>query len=106
MVDLISQFHDKWQKTIESFRIDIASVRSNRVSPSLVEDIMVDAYGQQMAIKQLAAISVQSAGSLIIQPWDQTVVLFLEKALRESAIGVMPTSEGNLIRLNFPPLTQ
>lgn len=106
MVDLISQFHDKWQKTIESFRIDIASVRSNRVSPSLVEDIMVDAYGQQMAIKQLAAISVQSAGSLTIQPWDQTVVPSLEKALRESAIGVMPTSEGNLIRLNFPPLTQ
>ena len=106
MSDAITTFRSQWQKVIESFRIEAGSIRSGRISSALVEDIMVDAYGQQMPIKQLAAISSSGPMSLVIQPWDQGLVPSVEKALRESSIGVMPTSEGNLVRLNFPPLTE
>lgn len=107
MADVIAQFHDKWQKTVESFKIDISSIRSNRVSPVLIEDVMVEAYaGQQMAIKQLAAISAPSPSMLVVQPWDQSTLPAIAKALQDSPIGVMPTSESSIIRLNFPPLTE
>lgn len=106
MEDLILRFRTQWQKVIEAFRVDAASIRSGRISPVLVEDIAVDAYGQQMPMKQLAAINSQGPMTIVIQPWDQSVVPAIEKALRESALGVMPTSEGNLVRLNFPPLTE
>ncbi len=106
MSDTLSNFRTQWQKVIEAFRIDAGTIRSGRISPGLVEDVMVDAYGQQMPVKQIAAIASQGPMTLVIQPWDQSMTPAIEKAIRESPIGVMPTSEGNLVRLNFPPLTE
>jgi len=72
----------------------------------LVEDIKVDYYGSTMTIKQIAQISVPEANQIVIQPWDVSVIPNVEKAIRESDLGVQPQRDGNLIRIILPPLTE
>jgi ribosome recycling factor len=82
------------------------SLRSNRASPGLVEDIEVESYGSRLPLKQLASIITSSASTINIQPWDKSIIPLIEKAIIEAKLGVMPSNDGQFIRLNFPPLTE
>ncbi len=93
------------QKIIDIFAQDIASIRTGRAKPSLVEHIEVDAYGSKMKLLELASISAPDTTSIVIKPWDKTVVKDIEKALLISDLHIQPIIDGEQIRLSIPPLT-
>lgn len=106
MDQIIENFKKSWRAIFDAYKQDILGLRSGRVNPGLVEDIQVDSYGSKMPLKQLATITSDSAHSLAVQPWDKTVISTIEKAIQEAQLGVNPSNDGNIIRLNFPPLTE
>lgn len=96
----------KMSKTIEILGRELATIRTGRASPALVESIKVDYYGVPTPINQLASISAPEARLLIVQPWDRTALGSVEKAILKSDLGLNPSSDGNVIRLAIPPLTE
>ncbi|WP_457568418.1 ribosome recycling factor [Desulfurobacterium sp.] len=106
MNDIIKTADRKMKKSVEVLKSEFAGLRTGRASTVLVEDIKVDYYGTMTPIKQLAQISVPEATQIAIQPWDISVVPNIEKAIRNSDLGVMPQTDGNVIRINLPPLTE
>lgn len=97
---------DKMIKTIHVLRDELASVRAGRANPSILDKISVDYYGVPTPINQLGNISVPEARVITIQPWEAKVVRDIEKAIQKSDIGINPNSDGKIIRLMFPPLTE
>jgi len=104
--DLINQKKGNFDGVLEFYKNDIATIRTGRATPATVEDIVVDAYGQKMHIKELASIVAPEPRSLVIQPWDKGVVEAISGAIRKSEIGLNPVVDGQTIRLNIPPLTE
>lgn len=104
--DLIHQKKPSFDAVLEFYKTDIASIRTGRATPALVEDIAVEAYGQRMTVKELATITAPEPRSLLIQPWDKTVVSAIEGAIRKSDLGLSPVVDGQAIRLNIPALTE
>ena len=102
----IGEFEAKSVSTIEFLKQELKKVRSGRANPSLVEDIMVEAYGERQPLKNLANIKVADATLLTIQPWDKSLVKDIEKTLQEQNIGINPILSGDLIRLPMPSLTE
>lgn len=103
---LIAKAKADMQKTVEVVRHDIAKFRTGRASPALVEGIEVEAYGTRMPLNQLASIQVIDTRLLGIQPWDKSTLAAIEKAIMTSELGLMPSSDGNMIRLEIPTLTE
>lgn len=95
----------KMTKAVSHARIEFAAVRTGRAAPALVEKLMVDYYGVDVPLQQLANVSVPEARQLVIAPYDKASVAAVEKAIRQSDLGLNPNNDGNAIRLNFPPLT-
>lgn len=93
-------------KTIDSLHHHLGSVRTGRATPALVEDVKVDYYGTTMPLNQLASISAPESRLLVIQPWDKGSMGPIEKSIIASDIGLMPNNDGQVIRLNIPPLTE
>lgn len=91
---------------IENFQKRINSIRTGRVNASVLDDILVDAYGTKMHIKELATVTLPEPSQILITPFDKTVVEKIEKAINDSNLGVNPINDGAGIRLNFPPLTE
>lgn len=91
---------------VEALRRELGSLRAGRATPALVERVHVDYYGTSTPIRDLATISVPEPRQLLIQPWDRNVVSAIERAIQKSDIGVQPTSDGQVLRLNLPPLTE
>lgn len=104
--DILSDASSRMGKTIEALRRDLLSVRTGRASPALVESIRVDYYGTPTPLKQIATISAPEARLLVIQPWDATSIGEIKKAIQKSDLGLNPSSDGNLIRLSIPPLSE
>lgn len=102
----IAEFKKAWQEIIAFYKTEIFGLRSGRVSPALVENIQAESYGSKMPIQHLATITSDSAHSIVIQPWDKANIAPVEKAILDAGIGVNPSNDGNIIRLNFPPLTE
>jgi len=96
----------KFDKIIEYFSKDISTIRTGRANPSLVENILVDSYGTKMSLKQAASISVPAPRMIVIQPWDRSMIPNIEKAISQSELGIHPVSEGELIRIPLPSLTE
>ncbi len=96
----------KMQKSIEVLKSDFATVRAGRANPSVLDKITVEHYGSNMLINQLATISVPEPRMLTIQPWDASAVKAIEKAINSSDLGINPQSDGKVIRLTFPQLTE
>src|SRR3989338_3520363 len=96
----------KFEWIVEHYKTDISSIRSGRATPAFVEDIVADAYGQKMKLKELASISVPEPRTIAIQPWDKGVLEAISKALQQSNLGMNPIADGDLIRLNMPALTE
>ncbi|CAB4716215.1 unannotated protein [freshwater metagenome] len=109
MSDVASVLKDadtKMSKAVEVAKDDFASIRTGRAHPSLFNKIMVDYYGTYTALSQLASIQVPEARMATIAPFDKGAMANIEKAIRDSDLGVNPSSDGALIRINFPQLTQ
>lgn len=96
----------KMDKTISVYEEDLKGYRVGRANPSVLDRVMVDYYGAPTPIPQIGGVSVPDARTLMIQPWDASILKEVEKAINESDIGLTPTNDGKVIRLNFPPLTE
>ncbi|HEX78065.1 MAG TPA: ribosome recycling factor [Dehalococcoidia bacterium] len=104
--DILRDTEAKMHKTIEVLGRELASIRTGRASPALVESIKVDYYGVPTPINQLASISAPEARLLLIQPWDRSALGNIEKAILKSELGLNPSNDGHVIRLPIPPLTE
>lgn len=104
--EILKETEEKMKKTVEAFRRDLQGLRAGRATPALLEKVTVDYYGSQTPINQMANISVPEPRMLVIQPWDKTAAPKIEKAILKSDLGLTPTSDGAVIRLVIPQLTQ
>ena len=107
MINTIKQdVEERMNKTIGVLRSDFQTIRTGKASPQLLDRIQVDYYGSPTPINQLANISTPEARMLVIQPWDKSAISAIEKAILKSDLGITPTSDGIVIRLVLPQLTQ
>lgn len=107
MIDeIMFEAEDKMEKTLESLRGDFSAIRTSRANPNLFQKIMVNYYGTPTALNQLAGISTPEARLLVIQPYDKGALAEIEKAIQSSDLGLTPQSDGKLIRITFPQLTE
>ena len=104
--ETIAEGEERMAKAIEALKRDLATVRTGRANPALVEHVRVDYYGTPTPLKQLASVTVPEARLLTIQPWDKGSLPAIEKAIQKSDLGLNPSSDGNVIRLAIPPLTE
>ena len=104
--ELLHNTEEKIKKAVESVGREYSEVRTGRAHPGLVEGMHVDYYGTPTLIKQLASISVPDTHMIVIQPWDQTAIVEIEKAIMKSSLGVTPSNDGKVIRLAIPPLSK
>jgi len=103
--DILFEIEDKMEKTVGALRAELLGVRTGRASPALVERIPVDAYGSTMPLNQTATIAVPEPRLITIRPWDASIIGAIEKAIQKSDIGLTPNSDGKIIRLAIPSLT-
>jgi len=106
MKELNQEFDAKMKKTIDVVVSDFASVRAGRANAAVLDKITVDYYGAPTPLNQVAAISSPDPRSLMIQPWDGTLLKAIEKAIQCSDLGINPQNDGRVIRLAFPQLTE
>jgi ribosome recycling factor len=106
MSETIQSADHKMARAVEVMERDLQGVRTGRASTSLVERIVVDYYGTQTPLNQLAGISVPEMHQIVIQPWDRSVLGAIEKAITKSDIGLTPNVDGTVVRLNIPALTE
>jgi ribosome recycling factor len=104
--EILSGAEHKMARAVEVMQRDFQAVRTGRASTTLVERILVDYYGTETPLNQLAGISVPEAHQIVIQPWDRSVLGAIEKAILKSEIGLQPNVDGTVVRLNIPPLTE
>jgi ribosome recycling factor len=97
---------EKMDKAVEHVQGQFATVRTGRAAPALLERLQVEYYGSPVPLQQLASIQVPEARSLIVKPHDRGALGAIERAIRDSDLGVSPNNDGVVIRLNFPPLTE
>lgn len=97
---------EKMEKAINQLRREFASIRSGRANPMILDKVLVDYYGAPTQLRQMSQVSVQDGTTLVISPYDKSVMKEIEKAIIKAEIGVSPNSDGIVIRLAFPPLTE
>jgi ribosome recycling factor len=93
-------------KSLEVLRRELSTIRTGRANPQIIEHLSIDYYGSPTPLQQLASISAPDARQLIVQPYDRTALGSIEKALRQSDLGLNPTNDGTLVRINIPQLTE
>jgi ribosome recycling factor len=107
MIDeLLADAEDRMQKSVESTRNEFSTVRTGRASPHLLDRLQVDYYGAETPIKQLAQVAATDARMLTVTPYDKSSISAIEKAVMESDLGLTPSNDGNVIRLQIPELTE
>lgn len=107
MIDeLLQDAAERMSKSVEATRTEFGTVRTGRASPSLLDRVEVDYYGARTPLKQLATISAPEARLLTVTPYDKSSIKAIEKAILESDVGLTPSNDGNIIRLNVPDLTE
>ena len=104
--ELLVDAEERMQKSVESIKGEMSTVRTGRASPHLLDRIAVDYYGAESPLNQLANIATTDARLLTLTPYDKTAIPAIEKSIIEADIGMMPTNDGNVIRLQVPELTE
>lgn len=104
--EIMSSAEEHMKKSVDVVRKEFASLRAGRATPALLDKIVVSYYGTPTPLNQLANISVPEARMLVIQPWDKSATPEIERAIMKSDIGITPSSDGTVIRLTIPQLTQ
>ncbi len=102
---VIDDTRDRMARAVERTRNEFTTIRTGRAAPALVEKLPVEYYGSEVPLQQLAGFSVPEARMLVIAPFDKGAMGAIEKAIRQSDLGLNPSNDGNSIRLSFPPLT-
>ena len=106
MNEMIQPYDSKMQKTIDVVVSDFAGVRAGRANAAVLDKITVEYYGTETPIHQVASISTPDPRTLVIQPWDGTLLKAIEKAIQTSDLGINPQNDGKVVRLAFPQLTE
>ena len=104
--DILLEAIDKMDKAVEHAQSQFTTVRTGRATPALVEKLMVNYYGADVPLQQLAGFQVPEARMLVVKPHDRGALGAIEKAIRDSDLGIAPSNDGTVIRLNFPALTE
>ena len=97
---------EKMEKAVSQMKREFASVRTGRANPGILDKVIVEYYGAPTPIRQMAQVSVLEGTTLVITPFDKSIIKELEKAIIKAEIGVAPNNDGTCVRLNFPPLTE
>merc|ERR1719291_507793 len=106
VMEITLDCEDHMAKTIESTKKSLISIRTGRANGAMLDRISAEYYGETTPLSQMASITVSSAQQLTVQPWDKTALKDIEKAIMESDLGIVPQSDGTVIRLNIPSLTE
>ena len=107
MIELNSnEIKNRMEKAVDSLKKDLSGLRAGRASSSMLDQINVSAYGSLMPLNQVSTVSVPEARLLLVNVWDNSIVTATEKSIRESPLGLNPMVEGNVIRINIPPLSE
>jgi len=104
--DIINDIKPELEKALDFLKRDASKMRLGRVSPALIEDIQVECFGEELPLKQLAAIKKEGPRSLVIEPWEDDYLEAIEEALTAADLGTTPTVAGEVIRLSFPSLSE
>src|SRR5690242_18026216 len=106
MQKIIKDAEARMRKSIDSFKAEIAKLRTGRANPSILEHIRIDYYGSELPISQVANVTVGDARTLVITPWEKNMVQPIEKAIMNSDLGLNPATAGTVIRVPLPPLNE
>ena len=104
--DVLEELQQDMDKTIERLKADLAKVRTGRANLALLDGIRVDYYGVPTPLNQVAALQLADARLIVVKPWEKSMVPAVEKAIQAADIGINPSSDGEIIRLPVPPLTE
>ncbi len=104
-LQIISDKKIDFQKAVDHFKEELATIRSGRAHPAILDKVMIESYGAMTPLKGVASINVPDAKTLAIEPWDAGLVKEIEKALIAADLGMQPTVQGKLIRLTMPPMS-
>ncbi len=104
--DILLNTEERMQKSVDSLKKELQSVRTGRASSGLIENLQVDYYGNPTPLNQLSSISIPEARTIIVQPWDKDSLSEIEKSILKSDLGLTPNNDGNIIRINIPELTE
>jgi ribosome recycling factor len=104
--ELLADAKERMKKSVDSTNVEFGTVRTGRASPALLDRVVVDYYGAETPLKQLATISAPEPQLLSVQPYDQSSIKLIEKAIMEAGIGLTPNNDGKLIRLAVPALNE
>jgi ribosome recycling factor len=106
----VQEVHDQarsqMEKSIKHLEAELAKIRAGKANPAILENVMVDYYGSKVPINQTASINTQDARTLIIQPWEKSMLTPIEKAIQLANLGLNPQNDGTVIRITIPPLTE
>ncbi len=103
---VLARYKDRMEKAVASLKEEFASLRTGRASSNLLDQVMVEAYGSKMPINQVASVSVPEPRAIMVNVWDKSMVIPLDKAIRASGLGFNPVVEGQTLRIPIPPLTE
>ncbi len=103
---MLKQYEEKMDKSLDSLISEFTSIRAGRANPHVLDKIRVDYYGQPTPLQQVANVSVPDPRTLMIQPWEASLIKEIEKAIQCSDLGITPNNDGKAVRLNFPELTE
>ncbi|MDL5032239.1 ribosome recycling factor [Pelomonas sp. APW6] len=106
IADIKKNAEAKMAKTVESFKTELQKIRTGRAHPGILDQVHVDYYGSPVPISQVANVSLLDARTISVQPWEKGMGPKIEKAIRESDLGLNPSAQGDLIRVPMPPLTE
>lgn len=104
--DILKKAEEKMESSAAAADRELGSIRTGRASVSLLDRIYVESYDQRMPLKQVATVSVPDARTVVVQPWDKSIIKDVERAIYQSGLGLTPTNDGNIIRIHIPPLTE
>ena len=103
---MLKQYEEKMEKSLDNLSADFSAIRAGRANPHILDKLRVDYYGSPTPIQQVANVTVPEARSILITPWEASLVKEIEKAIINSDLGVMPNNDGKSVRINFPELTE
>ena len=106
IADVKKSAEQKMQKSIEALKVDLSKVRTGRAHAGIMDHVMVDYYGSMVPVPQVANVTLIDARTIGVQPWEKTMVGKVEKAIRESDLGLNPATQGDVIRVPMPALTE
>ena len=104
--EILQDSHERMQKSLETFHVELAKLRSGRAHPSLLDQVMVEYYGNPTPLNQVASINITDPRTLTVTPWEKPLVKDVEKAIRQADLGLNPATSGDCIRVPLPALTE